>query len=71
VRGEVVNYDDLYNYYANAEAQGQTIDAGQLGYLGVIDVLRLEGLARSQGGKTSVSTVYICANICWPQSSMW
>jgi hypothetical protein len=55
VRGEVVNYDDLYTYYANAEAQGQSIDRGQLGFLGVLDILRLEGLARSQGIKYIVN----------------
>lgn len=66
VRGEVVNYDDLYNHYVTADTQGTPVERGYLGLRGVLDILRLEGLARSQGGKLSTDCIFsVC---CWGHS---
>lgn len=50
IRGEVVNYDDLRAFYDTALQRGQSIEKGQFGLKSSLDCLRMEGLARSQGG---------------------
>lgn len=68
IRGDVVNYDDLWSFYTNSEAQGQAVEPGLPGLLAALDALRLDGLARSQGAKYLVNDGDIIDFVAHPHS---
>ena len=62
IRGDVVNYDDLQAFYLQAASQGQTARGDEAGLKMALDALRMDGLARGQGGRLGCAC--LCSQIC-------
>ena len=59
IRGDVVNYDDLQAFYLEAASQGRTARGDEAGLKMALDTLRMDGLARGQGGRFGLGCMLV------------